>query len=116
MDFLVLQINNECLALWRFNRYRRTYLERQHADIAPYLYPLIYARVLEKPSVLFLFLQENPHLPDPSDLASAPSRPLSFNGTGHTNHSLQLTLTLTREIKIKSFGLALRTDSSSLSE
>jgi hypothetical protein len=53
------------------NRFRKLYLEQDRTIIAPAMYPFIFARVSEKPSALFLFLQENRemlirHLPDPS--------------------------------------------------
>jgi hypothetical protein len=62
------------------NRYRKIYLEQDHhSTISPYLYPRIFANVSNKPSVLFLFLQENremfiPHLPEPSGLSCARKR------------------------------------------
>jgi hypothetical protein len=51
------------------NRFRKIYLEQDHSTISPYLYPRILAHVSIKPSVVFLFLQENsmmfiPHLPE----------------------------------------------------
>jgi hypothetical protein len=53
------------------NRFRKKYLEQDHSNISPYLYPRIFAQVSIKPSMLFLFLQETtdmfiPYLvPDP---------------------------------------------------
>jgi hypothetical protein len=51
------------------NRFRKIYLEQDHSTISSYLYPRILAQVSIKPSVFFLFLQENremfiPHLPE----------------------------------------------------
>jgi hypothetical protein len=60
------------------NAFRRNYVSWNGAPIAPFLYPLILWRVSEKPSLLFLFLQENrdmfiPHLPEHS--APVPVQP-----------------------------------------
>jgi hypothetical protein len=51
------------------NRFRKRYLEHDHATISPALYPHVFAQVSKKPSALFLFLQETrgmfiPHLPE----------------------------------------------------
>jgi hypothetical protein len=56
------------------NLFRKMYLEQDRATVSPYLYPHIFAAVSEKPSALFLFLQESremfiPHLRDPSSPA-----------------------------------------------
>jgi hypothetical protein len=53
------------------NRFRKKYLSRDHTRITPAIWPHVFARVADKPSVMFLFLQENhdmliPHLPDSS--------------------------------------------------
>jgi hypothetical protein len=54
------------------NRFRKEYLSHDRTVISPCLYPLVFARVSNKPSMLFLFLQENPSMfipylvPDPS--------------------------------------------------
>jgi hypothetical protein len=41
------------------NRFKRTYLARNRTSISPGLWTHVFARVADKPSVLFLFLQEN---------------------------------------------------------
>jgi hypothetical protein len=61
------------------NRFRKKYLEQDHSTISAALYPYVFASVSEKPSALFLFLQEQssmfiPHLPDPSGLSSSRKR------------------------------------------
>jgi hypothetical protein len=58
------------------NRFRQKSLEQDQSTISVAMYPLIFAGVSDKPSALFLFLQENremfiPYLPDPSGLSSS---------------------------------------------
>jgi hypothetical protein len=63
------------------NRFRKEYLSHDLTVISPYLYPFVFARVSDKPSMLFLCLQENPSMlipylvPDPftsTGLSKAP--------------------------------------------
>jgi Ran GTPase-activating protein (RanGAP) involved in mRNA processing and transport len=67
--------------LVQMNRFRTTYLSQDRTRITPTHLPHILARVSDKPSALFLFLQENrdmliPYLPAAEDLSNAsyPSR------------------------------------------
>jgi hypothetical protein len=51
------------------NRFRKQYLEQDSTTITPALWSYVFARVSDKPSALFLFLQESrdmfiPHLPE----------------------------------------------------